>query len=106
MVQDIGDISAGCSPTAIPTMTETAVSEGTSHAPHPTTMAAHTALWLMDAPITTCTMTPTGIVTLHPTLTTSATDVTHATPKSRTSLTPVTPTAMHRKHSQEKPSNT
>ena len=56
-VPDMKDISAGHSPT---TMTEAAVSEDTPHAPHPATAAAPTTLWLMDAPITTHAMTPTG----------------------------------------------
>ena len=60
----------------------------------------------MDASITISTMTyPTGTVTPHPTLTTSPTDVTHATILwTGATLTPVTPTALHKKHSQEKPS--
>ena len=56
MVPGMGDISAGSSPISIPTMTEAAVSEGTSHAPHPATAAARTTLQPMDSPITTHTM--------------------------------------------------
>ena len=58
----------------------------------------------MDAPIATCAVTPTGIVAPHPTLASSPADVTHATPQTRASLTPATPTTLDRKHSQEKPS--
>ena len=73
MVPYMGDISAGHSPAAIPTVTGAAASEGTNHAPHPVTTAAH-------APFTTCAIThPTGIVTPHPTLTISPIDITHAT---------------------------
>ena len=96
MAPDMGDISAGHSPAAICTMTEAAVSEGTPHTPNLATIAAHTALWPINAPITTCTMTPTGIVTPHPPLATSPTDVTHAIPQTRASLTPATPTTLHR----------
>ena len=99
------DISAGHSPTAIPTMTEAAVSEGTPHAPHLAITLAHSALWPMEAPIAACTMTPTGIVTPHPTLTTSLADITHTTSQTRASLVSSTPTALHRNHSQEKLSN-
>ena len=67
MVPEIGDISAGYSPTAIPTMTEAAVSEGISHIPLPATTAACNAPWPMDDPITTHTMTPTGILACYPT---------------------------------------
>ena len=63
---------------------------------------AHATLWSMDAPIATHTMThPTGIVTPHPTLTTSTADVTHATiPQTRAGLIPATITMQHRKNSQ------
>ena len=50
MVPDIGDISVGYSPTMVPTVTETAVLEGTPHTPLPATAAAHASLQLMDAP--------------------------------------------------------
>ena len=50
MVPDIGDISAGHSPTDFPTMTEAKVLEGIPHAPLSATTTAHTYLWLMDAP--------------------------------------------------------
>ena len=56
-------------------------------------------------PITTHDVTPTGIVTSHPTPTTYPTDVIHATPQTRAGLTPATPTALHRNLSQEKTSN-
>ena len=79
-------------------------SEDTSCAPHPAMIAACIALWLMDAPITTCAMMPTGIVTSHPTLTTSLADITHTTPQTRAGLTPATPTTLHRKNNKEKPS--
>ena len=105
MVPDMGDISAGHSAATVPTMTEAAVLEGTPDAPLPATAAAHAALWLMDTPITTCTMTPTGIVTPHPTLATSPTDVSHATTETGTSLAPATPTAQHRNLSPEKPNS-
>ena len=39
MVPDMGDILAGHSPSAIPTATKVAVSEGTPHAPHPAAAA-------------------------------------------------------------------
>ena len=50
-------------------------------------------------------MTPTSIVTPHPRLAVSPTDVTHATPQTGASLAPATCTALHSQHSQEKPSN-
>ena len=50
MVPEMGDISAGHSPTTIPSMTEAAVSEGTHHAPYPATAAAPVTLWLIDTP--------------------------------------------------------
>ena len=93
MVPYIRDISAGHSPTAIPTMTEAPVLEGTPHPPLSATVAAHTTLWLMNAPVTTCAMTPTGIVTNRPALATSPTDITHATQQTRAGLTPATCTA-------------
>ena len=104
MVPDIGDISAVHSPTTIPTATEAAASEGSSSAPHQATAAACTTLQPMDAPIIIHTMTLTGIVAPHPTLTTSPMGVTHATPQTGASLTPATPTMLHREHSQEQPS--
>ena len=106
MVPDIGDISAGHRPTTIPTMTEAAVLEGTPCAPLPDTAAAYSALQPMDAPITPCTMTPTGTVTSHPTLTTSPTYISHTTPQTRASLAPATPTTQHGNISPEKPNNT
>ena len=100
LVPDMGDISAGHSPATIPTVTKATVLEGTPCTPHPATTAALATLQLMDAPITTHAETPTGIVTPHPTLTTSPADVIHATPQTRAG-----PTALHRKHSQENPSH-
>ena len=93
MVTDMGDISIEHNHTAILTMTgAAAVLEGTHCTPHPAITAAHATLWLMDATITTHTMThPTGIVTPHPALTISPTDITHATsPWTRASLTSAT----------------
>ena len=78
MVPDIGDISAGNSPAAIPTMTEAVVLEGMPIVNLPATAAAHATLWPMDIPITTCAMTPTDIVSPHLTLAISSTDITHA----------------------------
>ena len=49
-------------------------------------------------------MTPAGIVTPHPALTTSPTDITHATLQTRASLTPATPTTQDRNIRPEKPS--
>ena len=77
----------------------------TSHS-FPATAAAYATLLSMDTPITTCTMTPTGIVTPHPTLAISPADVTHAIPQTVASLTPANPTAQHRNLSSEKPNNT
>ena len=51
MVPDMRDISADYNPIAIPIATGAAISEGTCHALHPATTAAHTALWLMNAPL-------------------------------------------------------
>ena len=105
MVPYIGDISAGHSPTAITTMTEAPVLEGTPHPPLSATIATHTILWLMNAPVTTCAMTPTGIVTNRPALATSPTDTTHTTEQTRAGLTPATSNAQHRNLSPEKPNN-
>ena len=58
MVPDNGDILAGHTLIAIPTMTEGAASEGTPHAPHLASTAACAALWMIDAPITTHAVTP------------------------------------------------
>ena len=97
MVTDRGDISADHHPTAVPTVTGAAVSKSTHHPPHPTTAAAQTALQLMDAPIAICAMT-------HPIITSP--DITHITfPWTGASLGPATPTALHRKHSEENPSH-
>ena len=89
-------------------MTGAAVSEGTHHAPHPATTAAHATLWPMDTPINIHTVThPTSLVASHPPLATSTTDITHVTiPWTGSSITPATPIALHMKHSQEKPSHT
>ena len=105
MVPDMGDISANHNPVTTPTMTGTAVSEGTHCTPHPATAEVYSTLWLMDAPIAIHAMLhPTMIVTPHPTLTTSPADVTHAIiPQTGTSLSLATPTALHRNHSHEKP---
>ena len=107
MVPDMVDISAGHSPTAIPTVAGVLVSKGTHHAPHPATAAACATLWPMDTLITTSTMThPTGIVAPLPTLTTSPADITHATiPWTGAALIPATLTALHTKHSQENPTH-
>ena len=61
-------------------MTEVAVLEGTPHAPLLNTAAGHTAIQPTDASITTHALSPTGIVTPHPVLTTSPADITHTTP--------------------------
>ena len=98
MVPDKGDILAGHSPTIVPIMKEAAVSEDTPHALHLAITAARATLWPIDAPIITHTVTPTDNLTL----TTSATDVTHTNPETGASLTPATPTALHRKHIQDK----
>ena len=76
IVPDKGDISADHSPATVSTMREATVLDGTPHAPLPATIAAHAALWPMDAPITTCAMTLAGIVTPHPAPTTSPADIT------------------------------
>ena len=62
MVPDMGDNLAGHSPTTIPTGTEAAVSESTPCAPHLAITAACIALWLIDAPIITHAMNPSGII--------------------------------------------
>ena len=103
MGTNIGDISTNHNHATIPTLTGAgAVTEGTQCPPHPATTVANAALWLMDAPITTCTMThPIGIVTLHPALTTSSTNITYATiPWTGVGLTPATLTILHMEHSQ------
>ena len=105
MVPDMGDVSAGHSPATIPTVTEAAVLQGTPCAPLPATAAAHATLWLMDAPITTLAVTPTGIVAAQPALATSPTDDTNSTPQTGVGPTPATPTAQHRNLSPEKLSN-
>ena len=75
MVTDMGD-----NPITIPTVTGAAVSEGACHVPHPTTAAAHAILQPMDASSGIFAVTYSiGIVTPHPTHTTSPADVTHAT---------------------------
>ena len=102
---DIGDISAGHSPTTILTTTKAAVLEGTPHTPLPATAAACTVLQEMGAPITPHAVTSTGIVAPHPALTTSPTDITHATPQAGSHLSPTTPTTQHRNLSPEKPNS-
>ena len=81
MGMDLGDISTNHNHATIPTMTGTAaVPEDTHCTPHPATRVACAALQLMDAPITTHVMMhPTHLVTPHPELTISATNITHAT---------------------------
>ena len=76
----MANISANHNHATIPIITgATAVIEGIHYASHPVTTVVCSVLWPMDAPITTQTMThPTGIVTPHPKLTTSPTDVSHA----------------------------
>ena len=99
----MGDISADHNCTVISTMKgAAAVTEGTHNAPHPTTTVAYTTLQLMDVPIATHTMThSTGIVTPHPNLATSPTNITHATfPQTITSLVPATLNALHWDYSQ------
>ena len=106
MVPVMGDISANHNPAAIPTVTRAAVSEGTHCIPHPATTAACTTLRPMDAPIAICMTFPFGIITPHVALATSPTGISHATiPQTRASLALGTPTTLHRKHSQEKPSH-
>ena len=105
MAPDIGDISAGHSPTPVPTLIEAAVLEDIHHAPLSATTAAHTTLLPMDSPITPHTLIPTGIVMPYPTFTTSPADTTHTTPQTRASLTPATPTAQYKDLSPEMSSN-
>ena len=105
MVPDMGYILTDHRPATIPTVIETVFSGGTLHTPHISTAAACTDLWPVDAPITICTMTTTGIVTPHPAFSPSPADITHATPQTAADLTPATPTVMYRKHSKEKSSN-
>ena len=82
-------------------MTETAVLESTPHTSLAATTAACATLQPIDAPITTHAMTPNGIVAQNPTLATSPTDITHATPLTGAGLAPATPTAQHRNLSPE-----
>ena len=86
MVPDIGDISAGQAHTIIPSMTEVAVLEDIPHALLPATASTHTTLWPIDGPIAPHAVTATGIVTPHPTLATSPTDISDATPQTTDSL--------------------
>ena len=102
MGTDMGDISTNHNCTAIPNLTgAAAVPEGIHHTPHPTTTVVHAALQPMDAPIATHSMThPRGIVTSHPELITSQTNITHTTiPWTVGILTPTTPTTLHGDHS-------
>ena len=69
------------------------------------TTAACTSLWPKDTHITTHTMTQTGIVTPHPTLTISPADITHATPQNGVCLTLTTPTTQHKNLIPERPNN-
>ena len=105
MVIDIRDISTYQNPTAIPTATGLAVSEGSQCTPHSATTVAHATFWVMDVPIAICTVTyQTGIVTPLPTLATSPMNITHTTiTQTRASLLLLHCTG---KHSQEKPSHT
>ena len=93
---------------AIPTMTGAAVSQGTHHAPHPATAASHATLQQVDACIITHAMThPTSIVASHPAFATSPGDITSATiPWNGATIIPATPTALHRKQSQENQAKT
>ena len=106
----MGNISTNHNHATVPTWTGApAVPEGKHYTPHPATAVACTALWTMDTPIATCTMThPTAIFIPYPTLTTSPTDITYATfPWTGANITPATLTTLHKKHSQwGKPSNT
>ena len=101
IVPNMGDISAGQSPSTIPTVTEAAVLEGTSDALLPAIVAGNTTLWLIDAPITTHSVTPPGIVTPHPILATSPTDITYPTLQTGAGLTPATPTTQQRNLSRK-----
>ena len=102
MGTDMGNISTDHNHAVITTVTgAAAVTEGTHYTPHPTTAVLHTALHLMDTPITTHTMTHcTGIVTPHPKLASSPIDITHTTiPWTVAGLTPPTLTVLHGDHS-------
>ena len=103
MGTDMEGISTDHDHTTIPTMTEAAaVSEGAyHHSSIQQAAVAGTALWPMDTPITIHTMThPLGIVAPHPTLTTSPTNITHATiPWTGDDLTSATLTTWHGEHS-------
>ena len=101
MVTDMGDISTSHNHITAPILTgATAVSEE-HYTLHPTTTVIDTNLWQMDISIAIHTTThPTGIVAPHLALTTSPTDISHATiPWTRTSLGQATPTTLHSKHS-------
>ena len=87
IVPDIGDITTDDSYTPVYTVTEAAALEDMPHALLPATTAAPATLQLMDAPITSHTMIPTGIVTPDPTLTISPTVANHATPWTGAGLT-------------------
>ena len=86
---------------------KTAAKQCIHYAPYQATAAAHAILWLMGSPITTHAMTYlTIIVTPHPAVTTSPTDVTCTTvSQTGATLAPATPTTLHRNHSQDKPSH-
>ena len=79
--RDMGDISAGHNHANIPTVTGAAALTDNRHCtPYPATIAAGVTLSLMDAPVTTHTMTYyTGRTAPHLRLATSPTDITHAT---------------------------
>ena len=90
---DIGYISAGYSPTLIPTVTEAAVLVCT----HNTPLAAnHAAPQPMDVLIILYAMIPSVIVALHPTLTIPPVGATHATPWTIASLASAAPTMQHK----------
>ena len=97
MVPDIRDITADHSPSPIHTMTEAAALEGTPHTLFLATAAAHVGLQLMDVPVTSHIVVPTGKVALHPKLTISPTGT---APCTGAILTPATSTTPHKDLSQ------
>ena len=92
MVTDIGEITADHSPTPICTTTEAATLEGTPHALLPATITACTTLQLRDA----LAVITTDIVAPHHAFAISPTGVTHTTPQTEATLTPVAPTMQHK----------
>ena len=105
MALGIGDISTGHSPTLIPTVTEAAILEGTPHALLPATTVAGATPQPVGTPVTPCTVMPSGIVSLHPALTTSPMGTTHTTPWTGTNLTLAAPATQHKNLSPGKSSN-